>query len=135
VPHRLVSLAALALALMLGACGGDEDSSSDKEQITKVINDSYAAFADGDAEAFCATLSPDYLKDFKDYYGGCDTKTLKKIKSEIPDSDLATLGSPKISHVTVEEDSAEATVNGEDLELTVVYDEYYLDDFDVPGGE
>ena len=35
----------------------------------------------------------------------------------------------------VEGDTAEATVNGEDLELIDVDGEWKLDDFDVPGGE
>ena len=132
--RRLLALTSLALALALGACGGD-DEGSDTDQVTAAIEDSYAAFAEGDAEAFCDTLSPDYLADFKDYWGGCDTETLESVGGEVGGEDTAALESPEISDVDIEGDTAQTTVNGEDLEVVNVDGEWKLDDFDVPGSE
>jgi len=129
--RSLIPATLLAVALALGACGEE----SDTDQVTEAIEDSYAAFLEGDAEAFCDTLSADYLADFKDYWGGCDDETLDSIRDEVADGGSEALESPEIGDVQIESETADATVNGEDLELVDVDGEWKLDDFDVPGGE
>ena len=130
----LASAALLALGLALGACGDDSGGGSPTEQVTEAIESSYAAFAEGDAEAFCDSLTPDYLGDFKDYWDGCDEATLDEINEDVVD-DPDALENPEISDVEVEGRNADATVNGDDLEVIEVDGEWKLDDFDVPGGE
>jgi ketosteroid isomerase-like protein len=121
----------VALALALGACGGD----SDEDQVSEAIENSYSAFAEGDAEAFCDTLSPDYLADFEDYYEGCDSRVLDGVREQAPSPEEDILEAPEITDVQIDGETASATVNGESLELVRVEGEWKLDDFDVPGGE
>ena len=127
---RLLPVTALALALALGACG----EKSDADQVTEAIEDSYGAFAEGDADAFCASLTPDYLADFKDYWDGCDAATLERINAKVV-NDADALEDPDVSEVDVKGRNADAIVNGEDLEINKIDGVWKLDDFDVPGGE
>jgi len=133
--RRLLPAAALALALTLGACGGDDGGSggSDTDEVTEAIETSYAAFANLDIETFCGTLSPDYLADFEDARGACDMENVEPLLAEVSDSDVQALKNPEISDVQVDGDTATATVNGDDVELVDVDGEWKLDDFDIPG--
>jgi len=48
-----------ALALAFAGCGGDDsgdgEPASDEEQITAVVQETYAAYGDGDGETFART--------------------------------------------------------------------------------
>ena len=133
--RRILPAAAIAAALALGACGGDDGGSggSDTDEVNAAIETSYAAFADLDIETFCDSLSPDYLADFKDARGNCDLENVEPLLSEVSDSDVKAFKDPEISDVQVDGDTATATVNGDDVALVDVDGEWKLDDFSIPG--
>lgn len=113
------------------ACG----SKSDEDKARSAIEDAYSAFAAGDAEAFCEQLSSEYRADFEDYYGKCENDTIEGLLNDLDEDAIGQLESPDISELAVDGDSAEATVNDDDLEVVNEGDDWRLDDFDIPGGQ
>lgn len=99
-----------------------------------MIEDTYAAYADGDAETFCGNLSSDYLPDFEDYYGqGCEEE-VAAAQGSLSEDAIGQLESPEVTDVQIDGEVAQTTTNGDDLEVVNEDGEWKLDDFDVPGG-
>ena len=128
-----IALACVAAAGALAAAGCGEGS--DEDQITSVIEDTYAAYGEGDAETFCGNLSSDYLPDFEDYYGQDCEAVVTAAAPALSEEQLSVLESPDVSDITIEGDVAQTTTAGEDLEVVSEDGEWKLDDFDVPDRE
>jgi hypothetical protein len=128
-------LVPFALAVAIAGCGGggEDAPAGDEDQVVAAIETAYAAFAEGDAEAFCAQLTADYRADFEDYYGPCEPATLEKAARGLGEAERAALADPEIGRVRIEGDSAYPDVNGDGLEVVRDGGAWRLDDFDLPG--
>jgi ketosteroid isomerase-like protein len=120
-------ISAVGLLSLAGGCGG-----SAEDQIRSTIQEAYAAFADGDAAAFCEHLTADFRADFEDNYGPCEDATLDEALAAGVDAEA--LRNPEIGTITVEDDAAYPDVNGEGLEVELEDGKWRLDDFDPPVG-
>ena len=133
-----IGAAAVALALPLAGCGGDdEEPASDEDQITEVVQETYAAYGEGDGETFCANLSAEYLPDYEDYYGsgeGSCEETVAAVPDELTAEQLGELEEVEVTDVEVEDGEAYPTVFGEGLEVVDEDGEWKLDDFDYEAG-
>jgi hypothetical protein len=127
------------MALAVAGCGSDEESepASDEDQIVEVVQETYAAYGEGDGETFCANLSSDYLPDYEDYYGD-GSGTCEESVSSAPDGlsgeQLAELEEVEVTDVEVEDGEAYPTVFGEGVEVVEEDGEWKLDDFDYTAG-
>lgn len=119
---RYITLASL-VAVVLGGCGGGSDSSLGPRE---VVQQYFAASADGDASKSCGFLAPAARTDVAnyakatDYPGKTDCESmLRALDRVLPEAGRATLRRAHVTSLEVHGDQATATVGGADRPVSL----------------